>query len=59
MKIKGQKINWHHQYDFFQDVSYVGTSVEVMVPPHKFADFSDITRNLKFEHKLIVKNLQK
>ncbi|KAL7013596.1 hypothetical protein ACKWTF_015485 [Chironomus riparius] len=36
----------------------INSHVEIMVPPHKFADFADIIKALKLQAELIIKDLQ-
>lgn len=36
----------------------INTYVELMVPPHKFADFADITKSLKIQSDLVINDLQ-
>lgn len=36
----------------------VGSHVEVVVPPHKFADFADITEAFKLRTELLINDLQ-
>jgi len=45
-------------YNFWSYPKKVGTSIEVMVPPHQFSHFSDITKSLSLHHEIIIKNLQ-
>lgn len=46
------------QYDFWDSPNKVGSSVDVVVPPHKFADFGEIVERYKFQTTLTTKNLQ-
>ncbi|GAB0100028.1 zinc carboxypeptidase-like [Sergentomyia squamirostris] len=45
-------------YDFWTSVNKVGQSVDVMVPPHKFADFEEITRDWNFKVSTKISDVQ-
>ena len=36
----------------------INTYVEIMVPPHKFADFADIIKALEIRAEIIINDLQ-
>lgn len=36
----------------------MNADAEILVPPHKFADFEELTENLGMKAKLIIRNFQ-
>lgn len=40
------------------DPPQINRETEILVPPHKRADFADIVANLNFKTKLIIENFQ-
>lgn len=47
------------QYSFWEMPVQVGMNVRMVVPPHKFSDFEEMTARLGMESTLKVENLQK
>lgn len=47
------------QYSFFNYPRAIGSDVELIVAPHMFAHFSDITKSLKLQHEIMTSNLQR
>lgn len=45
-------------YDFWTSPS-IGRESDVMVPPHKMADFQDLAKSLNLNYTLKIHNLQK
>ena len=45
------------QYDFFEPAILNGEA-EILVPPHKFADFEEIAQNLNLKTKMTISNYQ-
>lgn len=45
-------------YDFWSDVEPVGGAVDIMVPPHKRGEFSELMDKNKFEHTIKIQNVQ-
>lgn len=45
-------------YDFWTNVEAVGHSVDIMVPPHKRGEFSDLMEKKKFDHRIKIQNVQ-
>lgn len=45
-------------YLFWSDATVVGGSVDLMVAPHKFAEYSELTNNLSLDSKLKIANVQ-
>lgn len=50
--------NHDFSYDFWTDVERVGHSVDIMVPPHKRGDFSDLLDKNAFEYSIKIQNVQ-
>lgn len=45
-------------YDFWTDVQDIGRPVDIMVPPHKLGEFSDLMDKNAFEHNIKIRNVQ-
>lgn len=45
-------------YLFWSDSTVVGGRVDLMVAPHKFAEYSELANNLSFDSKLKIANVQ-
>lgn len=45
-------------YNFWDEPRSIGSSVDVLVPPHKFAHFSEIVEKFNFQITLTNSNLQ-
>jgi Carboxypeptidase activation peptide len=46
------------QYRFWEFPGEVGKNAELVVPPHKFGEFSEITEKFQLKSRLMIKNLQ-
>lgn len=45
------------QYDFFE-TAHLHAEAEILVPPHKFADFDEVTENFGMQKTLLINNYQ-
>jgi carboxypeptidase A len=45
-------------YNFLDEPRSIGSTVDVLVPPHKFSHFSEIVEKFQFETTLTNKNFQ-
>lgn len=46
-------------FDFWQHLSFVGRRCDIMVAPHRLADFAEITEKLRLPNQVMVDNVQK
>lgn len=47
------------QYSFWESPGKISSTVELIVPPHKFAEFGEITKNFELKTRLNIEDLQK
>lgn len=45
-------------YDFWNEIEHIGGSVDIMVPPHKRGEFSDLMDKNSFTYKIKIQNVQ-
>lgn len=47
------------QFDFWRSPSFKNAPVDIMVPPHRQAQFQDVIQMLKIDTKQIIDNVQR
>lgn len=56
--LKGMQFGWDGVL-FFRTPFRVPEVIEIIVPPHKFADIIDLFKVLKIKYKLLISNVQR